>query len=193
MPAYRSLRARRFAGCFARAERGATAVEFALIALPFFILMFGLMELTVVLLASTTLETATEIAARQIRTGEFQVSAANTKAGFKTLVCNKMSWLQPKCAADLFVDVQTFSNFAALAVNAPVSGINFDPAATCFSPGEPTDIVLVRTYFRWRLFTPLLNNALETMGSGSGMRLISSATAFRNEPYSENLPVGAKC
>ena len=193
MSAFRFLVARRYAARFARADRGATAVEFALIAVPFFTLMFGLMELTMVLLASTTLESATESAARRIRTGEFQQSGANTKADFKTLVCNKMSWMQTQCSADLFVDVQTFANFAAMAANTPVSGSAFNPAATCFSAGEPTDIVLVRTYFRWRLFTPLLNNALQNMGSGSGMRLISSATAFRNEPYNENAPVGAKC
>ena len=193
MPAFRSLRARRFVSRFARAERGTTATEFALIALPFFILMFGLVELTLVLLVSTTLESATEIAARRIRTGEFQQSGANTKNDFKTLVCSEMSWMQSACSADMFVDVRTFSSFAGLASNTPTPGSSFDPNATCFTAGEPTDIVLVRTYYRWRLFTPLLNNALQNMGAGSGKRLISSATAFRNEPYNENAPVGARC
>lgn len=178
---------------FAHAQRGGTAVEFALISLPFMILVFGVVELAMVLLVTATIESATEIAARQIRTGEFQQSASHSKTDFKTLVCSKMNWLQPQCAADLYVDVRTFSSFNALAGNGPTAGTAFNANATCFTAGAPTDIVLVRTYFRWRLFTPLIDAALQNMGAGSGMRLLSTATAFRNEPYNETPPVGAQC
>ena len=197
MTAFRRLRVQRFASGFgarfARAERGTTAVEFALIAIPFFVLIFGLMEVTMVFLVTTTLESATEAASRTIRTGEFQTSGSHSKADFKAAVCAKMSWLATACSTDMFVDVRTFSNFAALSSNTPVAGSSFDPTTTCFTAGAPSDIVLVRAYYRWHLFTPLLNNALQNMGSGSGMRLISSATAFRNEPYNEDAPVGAGC
>jgi Flp pilus assembly protein TadG len=184
---------------FARAERGATAVEFGLVALPVLVMIFGLLELALVFLVTTTLDTATQFAARQIRTGAFQVSAANTRADFKTLVCSGMTWLSSKCATDLWLDVQTFSDFNSLATVAPVNPTTFNPSdplhptPTCFSTGQPTDIVLVRAYFEWDLFTPLLNNALENMGSGSGKRLISATTAFRNEPYNTNPPAGASC
>lgn len=184
---------------FARAERGATAVEFGIVALPILVMIFGLLELALVFVVTTTLDTATQLAARQIRTGNFQTSANNTRADFKTLVCGGMTWLSSKCPTDLFLDVQTFSDFNSLATVPPVDPTTFNPGAannptpTCFSPGQPTDIVLVRAYFEWDLFTPLLNNALENMGSGSGKRLISSTTAFRNEPYNTNPPAGASC
>jgi Flp pilus assembly protein TadG len=184
---------------FARAERGATAVEFGLVAVPVLVMMFGLLELALVFLVTTTLDTATQAAARQIRTGNFQISASNTRADFKTLVCNGMTWLSSKCTNDLWLDVRTFSDFNSLATVTPIDPTTFRPAdplhptPTCFSAGQPTDIVLVRAYFEWDLFTPLLNNALENMGPGTGKRLISSTTAFRNEPYNTNLPVGASC
>lgn len=183
----------RFTLRFARAQRGATAVEFALVSLPLLIMIFGLIELAMVFLVGTTLDGATQAAARQIRTGEFQISAANTKSDFKSLVCARMTWLTSKCPTDLSLDVRTFSDFNGLATTPPINTQAFDPAATCFSAGQPTDIVLVRAYFQWDLFTPLLNAALENMGGGSGKRLISSTTAFRNEPYNDNPPVGAKC
>lgn len=182
----------RFAARFVRATRGAVGVEFALICVPFVTMMFALVELGMALLAYTSMEAATHVAARQIRTGEFQESGSNTKVDFKNLVCANMSWLG-SCATDLYVDVRTFGNFAALASSSPMSGTSFNNASTCFTAGAPTDIVLVRAYFKWRLFTPLLDGALENMGSGSGIRLMSTATAFRNEPYSDSLPVGAKC
>lgn len=178
---------------FARAERGATAVEFSLISIPFLMLIFGVIELAMVFMVTTTLETATEHASRQIRTGAFQTSTANTKADFKALVCSGMTWLSDSCAANLHVDVRTFGSFGSMAVSQPQPGSTFNPATTCWSPGQPSDIVLVRTYYQWRLFTPLLDRALENMGGGSGLRLLSTATAFRNEPYSDDPPGGAAC
>lgn len=177
---------------FARADNGATAVEFALVSLPLLMLIFGMLELALVLLVVSTLDSAVMGAARQIRTGEFQTSAANTKDDFKALVCQRMSWLNGQCPTNLFLDVQTFSNFSGMAA-APAPDFTKTPPVTCFSDGQPGDIVLVRAYFEWHLFTPLLNTALENMGAGSGIRLISSTTAFRNEPYNTSPPIGAKC
>jgi len=178
---------------FARARRGATAVEFAIIAFPFMVLLFGVVELGMVFLVSTTLQNATDNAARKIRTGEFQTSGANTKAAFKTLVCNNMTWLSSACSANLTVDVQTFANFANLAADGQADPKTFDPNNTCWSSGQPGDIVLVRTYYSWNIFTPLLDTALVNMGTGSGKRLISSAASFRNEPWSTQAKVGAGC
>ena len=95
--------------------------------LPLLLLIFGMLELALVLLVVSTLDSAAEGAARQIRTGEFQTSAANTKDDFKALVCQRMSWLNGQCPTNLFLDVQTFSNFSGLAA-APAPDFTNDPA-----------------------------------------------------------------
>jgi Flp pilus assembly protein TadG len=178
---------------FARAQRGATAVEFAIIALPFLMLLFGIIELGMVFLVSTTLQNATDNAARQIRTGQFQTTGANTKDAFKTLVCGSMTWLSSACPGKLTVDVQTFDNFTALTAKGQIDATTFNPNNLCWSSGQPGDIVLVRTYYQWDITTPLLNASLVNMGTGSQKRLIGAATSFRNEPWSTQTPVGAKC
>ena len=187
---------RQFAKRFSRSERGVTAVEFALVSVPMLVMIFGLLELALVFLVGTTLDTATQAAARRIRTGEFQNGASVTAADFKNLVCGNMSWLSSKCSTDLWLDVRTFATYNALSTAAPLPPLDFEPIGaappappTCFVAGQPTDIVLVRAYFRWDLFTPLLNNALANLGSDK--RLITSTTAFRNEPYNNNPPIGA--
>jgi len=190
-------RLRRLARRFARAERGVTAVEFALVSVPLLMLVFGILELGLVMLVITTLDGATQNASREIRTGRFQSSLTQpdiTAGGFKSLVCGNMAWLASQCASQLVVDVQTFANFNGLANAPPPPATDFDPlhpTPPCFSPGQPGDIVLVRAFFDWKLFTPLLNVALDNTGAGT--RRLSSTTAFRNEPYNSNPPQGAKC
>ena len=186
-------RRRRRLGAFWRADSGATAIEFAFISVPFTLMLFGILELAMLFLTSSVLEGASEAAARRIRTGEFQQSGASAKADFKTMVCQGMLWMQSACASDLYVDVRTYGSFNAMAGGEPQAGDAFNPNATCFTTGQPTDIVLVRTYFKWKLFTPLMDAAMENMGDGSGVRLLNTATAFRNEPYSDAAPVGASC
>jgi Flp pilus assembly protein TadG len=178
---------------FGRARRGATAVEFAIVALPFMLLLFGIIELATTFTVTTTLEQATEVAARRIRTGEFQNGGGTTKADFRDSICQRMSWLSTGCSAKLYVDVRTFADFNTLAANPQANPTTFNPTTTCWSPGQPTDIVLVRTYYEWQIFTPLLNGALQNMGPGTGKRLVTAVAAFRNEPWNSNPPVGAKC
>lgn len=196
----RPSRLRSLAERFGRAQRGVTAVEFALVSLPLLVLVFGILELGLVLLVVSTLDAATQKASRDIRTGRFQsgiVSTDTSAAGFKALVCGNMSWLSNQCASQLFIDVQTFNNYSGLANPPQLPATAFLPptdphhTAPCFSPGQPEDIVLVRAYFDWKLFTPLLNAALDNTGGGS--RRLTSTTAFRNEPYNTNPAQGAKC
>ena len=178
---------------FLRARRGATAIEFAIIATPFFVLLFGIIELGMVFMVSLTLQNATDNAARKIRTGAFQTGGSAAKADFKTLVCSSMSWLSAPCSSKLTVAVQTFANFTAAGTSGPAAAATFNPNNTCFTTGQPGDIVLVRAYNQWDVFTPLLDASLVNMGAGSGKRLISAATSFRNEPYSTQTPLGAQC
>lgn len=162
---------------FSRAERGATAVEFALVAIPFLMLIFGIIELGLVFLVSLTLETALSDVGRTIRTGELQ-NSGGTAATFKTAVCNKLSWLgTAKCQGALQIDVRTFSDYASTSSSS--SNLTVPPSMN-WDPGLPGSVVLVRAYYSWPLITPLLNTGLQ---SSSGKRIIYAATAFSNEPY----------
>jgi Flp pilus assembly protein TadG len=165
---------------FAAARRGATAVEFALIATPFLALMFGVLELGLVFMVSTTLDNATEAAARTIRTGQLQ-SAGGTATSFKTAICDNMSWLGTSCSTNLNVDVRTFPKFADVSLTDPVTNGAFDSTKTTFVTGDGEDIVVVRAYYEWTLITPMLNAGLANLGGTK--RLIYSTVTFRNEPY----------
>jgi Flp pilus assembly protein TadG len=164
------------------ARDGATTVEFAIICLPFLALLFSIFELGMIFMASTTIESATVTAARQIRTGQLQAGGNNSAAGFKNLVCGGMSWISASdCAANMSIDVRTFPSFSAINVTPPISGNAIDQSQLTFDSGNSCQIVLVRVFYPWRLITPLLEPGLPDLGSNQ--RLLTTAIAFRNENY----------
>jgi Flp pilus assembly protein TadG len=172
--------------------RGGEAIEMAIVGAPFIALLFALLELGLVFMVSTTLENATDEAARRIRTGEIQTSGG-TAATMKTAICAEMAWLAGNCDSKLNLDVRTFTSFAGQTTppNPVASGV-VTPAKFCWDPGGAGSIVLVRAYYTWKLILPVLNAGLTTAGAG-GNRLISTATSFRNEPYSQATPTPVTC
>jgi len=94
---------------FVRKQDGATAVEFGLVALPFFALLFTLLETGIVFFAGQSLATATNTAARLILTGQAQ-NQSLTQATFTNGICTQLTGLF-SCSG-VYVNVQTAANFA---------------------------------------------------------------------------------
>ena len=169
-----------FFGRFRRAKKGATAVEFALIATPFFFLLFAIVEITMVFFTSTALDQASMEVARKVRTGEFQTEGAST-SDFVDQVCAKMNSLIA-CNGNVSVDIRTFQDFGDVVVDDPIDQAgNLDKGAFEFKPGDAGDIVLVRVFYSWKLNTPLIGNIFANLSGNR--RLIVSSLAFRNEPF----------
>ena len=166
----------------AAAEGGATAVEFAIISIPFFALMFAIFELGAMFVASTSIDAATESAARQIRTGQLQTGASNSASGFKTLICNGISWISNSdCMANMSLDVRTFSSFASVSASTPVKNGAIDQSQLSFNAGNSCDIVLVRAFYPWTLLAPTLEPGLPNLNGTQ--RLLVATVAFRNENW----------
>ncbi|MEO1554003.1 MAG: TadE/TadG family type IV pilus assembly protein, partial [Pseudomonadota bacterium] len=103
-------------------KRGMAAVEFAMIAIPFFFLIFGLLEVCVIFIMSSILEHAASEASRQIRTGQLQtagLSAAATQTAFEDSVCDELFGLLSCDSSRLKFDVQTFASFGLTGSSTP--------------------------------------------------------------------------
>lgn len=166
-------------------RRGTAAIEFAFVAGPFLFMIFAVIELALVFLLSTSLDAASEQAARRIRTGQFQ-TANETAADFKSQVCARMTWLAGNCSTALFVDVRTYDNYAAVVPVNPIKdeggSKTFDSASMQFEASLPPErIVVVRSYYKWPLISPLMNQGLARLDGG--VALVSSAQTFVTEPY----------
>lgn len=167
---------------FHKAREGHAAVEFAIVAAPFFFMLFAMMELAIVFTISTTLDDGLRAASRRIRTGELQTTGGASATTFKNDVCARMVWLTDHCQTHLSIDVRTYSQWSGANPPNPVqTNGTFNNTSLTFTPGGPEDIVLVRGFYRWTLFTPFLSQALGKLSNNEAV--VTSAATFRNEPY----------
>lgn len=185
----RPFRRSRLALRLLRDDRGATALEFGMVAAPMIFMILATLELGLVYMVTTSLDNATQEAARQIRTGELAMAGGATATTFRNQICANMGWLQSQCQANLSVDVRSFPSFSGESAPNPVtkgSGSTngaFDNSKLTFQTGNAGDIMLVRAFYQWKLITPVLYGGLQSMNN-TGVNVITSATTFRNEPYS---------
>lgn len=167
---------------WASERRGMAAVEFALIAAPFFFIIFGLMEICLIFIMTTVLEHAVSESARAIRTGQAQ-EAGFSRIEFRNSVCDEMFGLMG-CDSNLHIDVKRLNSFSSANLGSPIdSDGNFDDGSFEFQPGGANDIVAVRVYYEWGLITPIMSAPLANLANGK--HLISATTVFRNEPFGD--------
>lgn len=162
-------------------RRGASAIEFAFVGLPFFFMLFAILEVGLIFLTDSVLDGATKQAGRLIRTG--QAAGANmTAAQFKTKLCEGMGVLGGDCAARATVDVRVLTQFRNQTPPDPTAnGVSFDNSELTYVTGQPGSLVLVRVWYRQPLITPLMSQALSRLKDGNA--LLMATTTFRNEPY----------
>jgi len=167
---------------FLKRQDGAAAVEFGMVALPFFGLMFAILQTALVFFASQSLEAAVAEASRQIMTGQVQ-QANYTASQFKTnIVCAYLAAgvSMFDCANGISVSVQTYTTFSAASTTPPVTNGQLDTSNLPYTPGGPGDIVVVQLYYLWPVYVSLLGDNLSNIGT---MRLLVATSVFRNEPY----------
>ncbi|MBO6677851.1 pilus assembly protein [Parvibaculum sp.] len=170
---------------FRRSRSGATAIEFSLLAMPFFALLFALIETSVIYFSNANLDSVVADAGRLIRTGQVQ-SGGMTEAQFKSYICDRLT-LVSDCASDVHVDVRKFSSFGSVTPPALIDGDGNIVETTVFQPGSAGDIVLVRVYFSWGIVGPSIVGLSNLEGGG---HLVAASAAFRNEPFGTFLPAG---
>lgn len=174
----------RLAQQLVRDRRGSAAVEFALVSMPFFVLLFMVLEIGLAFLINSMLETAISDSGRMIRTG--RAEAQNFDATrFKGEVCGRMNVFSADCANRATVDVRTIVRFDALPPEPAVVNGELQ-AQSCYNGGTAGSLILVRIWYKQPMFAPFMTQGVLRLGPTSVM--LKSATAFRNEPWT---PSGA--
>ena len=82
-----------------------------MVALPFYILLFGILEVGMLLLLDAVVETAVSDTGRLVRTGQAQQQALKP-AEIKQKMCERMSVFAADCPSRAFIDVRVVDNFS---------------------------------------------------------------------------------
>lgn len=167
---------------FSGDDRAVTAIEFALLAVPFFGLIAAILETALVFLASQILDGAVQDASRLVRTGQAQ-NASYTIDTFKAAVCNKLFDIFD--CNNLKIKVSVVANFSSATVSSsPLDAT--DPTkwtlVPAYVPGVGSDVVMVQVFYKWPIIMSFGGFGLAT--SSDGTRLLGSTRVFKNEPFS---------
>lgn len=157
---------------------GSTAVEFALVGLPFVLMTVGIVELALMFTTQSVLQEASFTASRLIRTGQLQQSGGNPEAEFRDAVCNFAQALIPCGQIDF--QVQTVPSFGDAEDMPPEFDENGKLQNTGFDPGVENDIVLVRISYNYPVRTPMMQPLLANNGTN---RTMFSTIVLQTEPY----------
>ncbi|HEV7307309.1 TadE/TadG family type IV pilus assembly protein [Ensifer sp.] len=182
---------------FARNREGTSSIEFAILAVPFFLVVFASLETFAAFYGDQLLANATETMARKIRTGQITFDQKKAtymdQAKFRQAFCDEISVLL-RCSATeaaqpslFYLDVRPVADLSKFPVAIPrKAGSNdIDVGDFKFAPGGPGSYNVLRAYYRWSVITDLVRpyiTNLRTAGASMPSDYLMVATAtFRNE------------
>lgn len=183
-----------------RRRDGTAAIEFAILSLPFFMIVFASVETFVAFSAEQLLASATDAMARKIRTGEITFNQGKTtdmtERQFRAAFCNEISILmtcspgEVNTPSKLFIDVRSFGKFVDIPNSLPRVSTDLyadlDTRAFKFAPGGKKTINIVRAYYRWDVLTDLVRPYISNVRSADGSKqtyLMVATTMIQNEDY----------
>lgn len=186
---------------FRKNRDGAAALEFALLAIPFLLLIFATFETFLAFAGEQLMTNAVDTMSRKIRTGEITFglgkSTDMTESEFREAFCAEVAILK-MCSGNeatmpskLYLDVRQFASFADMPKSVPrVSTAEYsdlDTSEFAFSPGGPESKNMVRAYYRWQVMTDLIRPYVTNIRPPGKIMptdfLIVSTSAFQNEKY----------
>lgn len=173
---------------YRKSTKGATAVEFALVAFPFFYVLGAICETGLMLFTEYVMQNAVQEAARSVRTGQVSTTSGTatvTAADFKTSICNDVSTLI-SCEGSVSVYVNNATTFASLktSIADPLTigqQSNGSWSATVYSPGGSKAAATVIATYDWDFAFPFMD-FLGNVFNGEKRRIYGLAI-FRNEPF----------
>lgn len=169
-------------GRFKRNQQGSAAVEFGILAIPFALVIFAVLESCVSFASQQVLANATDDIARKIRTG--QSGWRNpTESQLKNEICARLDiMVGSSCQSRLTVDLRTFDTYAqAAAVKIKVTNKVLDTSGFKVQAGGSGKRNMLRVFYRWPVMTDIMRLAMANREDNTIMQ-IATAT-WKNEPY----------
>ncbi|HWJ88792.1 MAG TPA: TadE/TadG family type IV pilus assembly protein [Pelagibacterium sp.] len=176
----------RLIGRFLRADRGVTAVEFAVVGPLFFAMIGATIETALAFFAGYALDTAVIDSSRLIRTGQPDYISTASADNYRAALCGRLYGIFD--CEQLRISVQGIETFRDFTTTFPLENDtgawNFTQHYRGLRSGENIEggkYVMIEAYYKWPTFfnIPGLNIAQ----TADGKRLLASAHVLRTEPF----------
>lgn len=185
----------RFLRQFARAHQGVTAVEFALLAPVLLLLMMGIVEFSLIMLAYNVIESATTVSARLGATGFTTSGISREQTILNSITARAGTFITP---SKLVITSKFYSQFSNISDPEPYTDTNHNGMYNAGEPytdvngngkwdddmgkagyGQAGDIVVYTVSYPWKILTPMVGSFI----GHNGVFTITTHAVTKNEPF----------
>jgi Flp pilus assembly protein TadG len=163
---------------FVRERKGSAAIEFAILALPFFVVIFAIAEIAVMFFVDSGLDAALHKAVRQVRVGVAKTGGWDASK-FKQVVCAELSY-SFDCSSKLKVRAVVVTDMSAVVKASPITAGTLTVTED-FNLGDSSSYVLVQAFLPWKPTFKLYSVSSSQLSDGS--YVLGSAELIKNEPF----------
>ncbi|MGX9142142.1 TadE/TadG family type IV pilus assembly protein [Mesorhizobium sp. 128a] len=170
-------------------RRGSTAMEFAMLAIPFALLVFAILESCISFAGQEVMANITDDIARQVRTGQLK-PADLTGTKLRDRICGRLEIMVAKTCPGLLVDLREYPTFADAAtagfkiVNGEIvltQGTNSMSFAV--TPGLAESKNMLRVFYKWPVMTDFMAKSMANLKDGNTLHFAS--VTWQNEPFDD--------
>lgn len=166
----------RFIRKWFKREEGTTAIEFSMLLMPYLLICFGIIELSLMFTSASLLEGSTHSAARMVRTGQLQQGGGDPETVFRDGLC-EAAVILVQCE-DMVIEASTLDSYTEF--TDPVYDGDGNMVSTGFDVGGSNDRVLIRVSYRYEMVTPIVGTLLNGADGGT---VFVSTIVLQTEPY----------
>lgn len=159
-------------------RKGSAAIEFAILALPFFVVIFAIAEIAIMYFVDSGLDAALHKTVRQVRVGVAK-SGAWDATKFKNVLCSELSY-SFGCASKVKVRATVITDMSSISRISGISGGSLNVTED-FSLGDSGSYVLVQAFLPWDPTFKLY--AISSGRLSDGSYVLSAAELIKNEPF----------
>jgi Flp pilus assembly protein TadG len=176
----------RFSWRFLGDRRGSTAIEFAMLALPFALLVFAILESCISFAGQEVMANITDDIARQLRTGQLrQTDIAGNK--LRDMICTRLEIMVANTCPGLLVDLRAFATFDdAAKAGFKISGADIVLTGTTdttfqVQTGLAESKNMLRVFYKWPVMTDFMASSMANIEGGKTLHFAS--VTWQNEPF----------
>jgi Flp pilus assembly protein TadG len=176
-----------------RQRSGAVTLEFAMVALPFLVLLLGVMEVGYDLFVDAALDYAVSVAARSVQIGSVQGTSGETSATLAAAaVCPSVAGLL-SCSNVIVAVAPLTTGSDYYSGSGTISWSSATSSSGVVCTGTSGQMMMMTAWYAGPTFLGSLIPAFATTYNGNTVHLSSASAGFINQSFTGGQTTGSGC